>query len=418
MKEKLRKHKFSIFFAVVWSLVGFALLTVAALRWFPFVSEARIDPRARPLLFAASLSYLVMSFVLARLRAYPYANRPFVINFVVSAIAAAMFIGLAMARVYFSLSFLLVYVLFTNIWFSAEALLRAKFSLYVLAVIPGGYPVAEGVYQNTRLVLIDHPENLPQAVDGVVVDFHQELASEWLSFVSRCVMEDVPVISTDDFLETQRGTIILENLTTAQSVTFQKASIYQSIKRFLDVLIVVATLPLWLVVMLIAALCVKFESPGPAFFTQQRTGRRGRPFTLYKIRSMRTDSEKHGAVFAAKGDARVTRVGAFIRKFRIDELPQFINILKGDMSLIGPRPEQAKFATEFERSIPYFSLRHIVRPGISGWAQVTQGYAASTDETAIKLSHDLYYVKHLSFVLDFLITIRTIGTILTGFGSR
>lgn len=418
MKEKLRKHKFSIFFAIVWSLGGFLLLSFAAVRWFPFIDEAEVDQRARPLLFAATGAYLVISFVLARLRTYPYANRPYVINFVVSAVAAIMFIALAMARVYFSLSFLLLYVLFTNVWFSLEAWLRSRFSLYVLAVVPGGYPVAEGVYQNTQLVLIDHPENLPHGVDGVVVDFHQELSPGWLAFVSRCVMEDVPVISTDDFLETQRGTIILENLTTAQSVTFQKASIYQSIKRLCDILIVICTLPLWFTLMLVTAVCVKLESPGPAFFTQQRIGRRGKAFTIYKIRSMRTDSEKDGAAFASKGDARVTRVGAFIRKFRIDELPQFVNILKGDMSLIGPRPEQGKFVEEFEKTIPYFSLRHIVRPGISGWAQVTQGYAAGTDEAAIKLSHDLYYVKHLSFVLDFLITIRTMATILTGFGSR
>lgn len=418
MKEKLRKHKFSIFFALVWGLAGFVLLSYAAARWFPFIEEAMIEPRARPLLASATVAYMVMSLVLARLRSYPYANRPFVVNFVVTALSAAMFFALAVARVYFSLSFLLLYVAFTNIWFSLEAQLRARFSLYVLAVVPGGYPVAEGIYQNTRLVLIDHPENLPQDVDGVVVDFHQELSAEWLAFVSRCVMEDVPVISTDDFLETQRGTIILENLTTAQSVSFQKASIYQSIKRILDVLIVVVTLPLWLAILIVTAVIVKLESPGPVIFKQQRVGRRGKTFTLYKVRSMRTDSEKQGAAFASKGDARVTRVGAFIRKFRIDEIPQFFNIIRGDMSLIGPRPEQAKFVQDFDRSIPYFSLRHIVRPGISGWAQVTQGYAASTDETAIKLSHDLYYVKHLSFVLDFLITIRTIGTILTGFGSR
>jgi lipopolysaccharide/colanic/teichoic acid biosynthesis glycosyltransferase len=418
MKEKLRKHKFSIFFAVVWSFAGFALLSSAAVSWFPFIENSLVAPKAVPLLIAASAAYIVISFVLSWLRSFPYANRPYIVNFVATVASVVMFIALATARVYFSLSFLLLYVIFTNLWFLGEALLRSRFSLYVLAVIPGGYPIAEGVYQNTRLVLIDHPENLPQDVDGVVVDFHQELSAEWLAFVSRCVMEDVPVISTDDFLETQRGTIILENLTTAQSVTFQKASIYQSIKRLLDILIVIGSLPVWLAIFLITAICVKLESPGPLIFSQRRVGRRGKPFTVYKIRSMRTDAEKEGAAFAAKGDARVTRVGAFIRKYRIDEIPQFFNILRGDMSLIGPRPEQAKFVAEFEKSIPYFSLRHIVRPGISGWAQVTQGYAAGTDAAAIKLSHDLYYVKHLSFVLDFLIVIKTIATILTGFGSR
>ena len=402
----------------MWSVLGFFLLVLAALNWFPFIQTERLIRRAIPLLAAANAAYFLMSIILARLRTFPYANKPFVINFVATVISALMFMALASARVYFSLSFLLLYFVFTNIWFSLEAMLRLHFSLYTLAVVRGGYPIEGRTFQNIRLVPFDNPETFPEGVDGVVVDFRQELSKDWLEFVTRCVMEDIPVISSDDFLETQTGTIILENLTTAHSVSFQKASIYLIVKRFMDILLVLLFSPLWILIFLITAALVKLESPGPLIFSQKRVGRRGKAFTIYKIRSMRTDSEKNGAAFASKSDMRVTKVGTFIRKFRIDEFPQFINILKGDMSLIGPRPEQLAFVENFKREIPYYQLRHMVRPGISGWAQITQGYASGAHETSIKLSHDLYYVKHQSFVLDFLIGIRTVATILTGFGSR
>ena len=133
---------------------------------------------------------------------------------------------------------------------------------------------------------------------------------------------------------------------------------------------------------------------------------------------MTQDSEKDGAKMASVGDMRVTRVGKFIRKVRIDELPQFFNILKGDMSLIGPRPEQKVFVDDFEDKIPFYNYRHIVKPGISGWAQVMHGYAANADETQVKVEYDFYYIKHFSFTLDVLIFFKTIKTMLTGFGAR
>ena len=133
---------------------------------------------------------------------------------------------------------------------------------------------------------------------------------------------------------------------------------------------------------------------------------------------MGKDSEKHGAQMATTNDMRVTRVGKFIRKTRIDELPQFFNVLKGDMSLIGPRPEQKVFVDQFEQEIPFYNYRHIVKPGITGWAQVTHGYAGDADETRVKIEHDFYYIKHISFSLDILIVFKTIKTMLTGFGAR
>ena len=170
--------------------------------------------------------------------------------------------------------------------------------------------------------------------------------------------------------------------------------------------------------MLLTAIAIRLESAGSVLFVQNRVGQGGREFKIYKFRSMRTDSEQNGAQLAQVGDSRITRVGSFIRKTRLDELPQFFNILKGDMSLIGPRPEQKVFVEQFEKSIPFYQYRHIVKPGLSGWAQVTQGYAGNTDETQVKIEHDFYYIKHFSFSLDVLIMFKTVKIILTGFGAR
>lgn len=139
---------------------------------------------------------------------------------------------------------------------------------------------------------------------------------------------------------------------------------------------------------------------------------------MYKFRSMRMDAEANGAAFAAQGDPRITRLGKILRKYRFDELPQFWNVLRGDMSLIGPRPEQLKFVEEFQSEIFDYSLRHLVRPGITGWAQVHQGYCASVNDTKKKLRYDLFYIKNISWKLDLIILVRTVKTILTGFGYR
>jgi len=418
LKERLRKHSLSKLFAALWSAAGAAVLAWISVTEFPFVSDGRILDAAIPIVAGSAIAYATLSLALARLRVHPTATNPLIVNFTATAFGLLLFMSLAAARVYFSLGFLTVYILFTNLWFTIEFFLRRRLGLYTFAVVPGGYDLFGQPFPNCRLVPLASPDFLPEDLDGVIVDFEQVLPERWLAFVSRCVMEGIPVISTEDFLEAESGVILLDHLTTARTLAFQKGQIYILFKRMIDTLVIVASSPVWIPVVLLAMLGIRLESPGRALYSQMRVGRRGKPFRIYKIRSMRQDAEKHGAAFAAKGDARVTRLGAFLRKTRIDELPQFWNVLKGDMSLIGPRPEQVPFVQEFERTIPYYQLRHIVRPGITGWAQVTRGYAANHSETAEKLAADLYYVKRISFTLDFLITVKTLWTMLTGFGSR
>jgi exopolysaccharide biosynthesis polyprenyl glycosylphosphotransferase len=188
-------------------------------------------------------------------------------------------------------------------------------------------------------------------------------------------------------------------------------------KRLVDVMVVLSTAPGWLPLGVLVALAIKLDGPGPAIFSQWRSGKYGRPFKIYKFRTMVVQAESK-AQFAQLNDKRITRLGHFLRKSRLDEIPQLVNVLLGHMSLIGPRPEQASFVSQFATDIPSYPYRHLVRPGITGWAQVMQGYAANTEETTVKLSYDLYYVSHYSLALDLLIAVKTVKTMFTGFGAR
>ena len=189
-------------------------------------------------------------------------------------------------------------------------------------------------------------------------------------------------------------------------------------KRIFDVVFSLTLLILTLPILLFSALCIRLESRGPVFYTQKRVGLGGREFTVYKLRSMRPDAEKDGAMWAAEKDPRITRVGRFIRKTRIDELPQLVNVLKGDMSVIGPRPERMEFVRQLEEKLPYYSIRHTVKPGITGWAQVCYPYGASVEDAHYKLEYDLYYIKNLSLLLEAKIILKTIGVVLIPSGAR
>jgi exopolysaccharide biosynthesis polyprenyl glycosylphosphotransferase len=192
----------------------------------------------------------------------------------------------------------------------------------------------------------------------------------------------------------------------------------QKVKRLIDfavsALLLLGTMP----VMVLSALAIRLDSPGPVFFKQERVGKNGLVFVLWKFRSMRQNAEENGAVWAEKVDPRVTRVGKWIRLLRIDEIPQLYNVFRGEMSLIGPRPERPEFIQELEKQIPYYGIRHSVRPGITGWAQVNYRYGASVEDALRKLEYDLYYIKKMSLLLDFKIILKTIGVVLFGQGAR
>ncbi|MEO5597752.1 MAG: exopolysaccharide biosynthesis polyprenyl glycosylphosphotransferase, partial [Novosphingobium sp.] len=189
-------------------------------------------------------------------------------------------------------------------------------------------------------------------------------------------------------------------------------------KRMFDVIASALLLTLTLPLIGLFALIVKLDSKGPAFFRQTRVGLFGVPFSVIKLRSMRTDAEADGAQWASKDDPRTTRVGRFIRKVRIDELPQTWSVLKGEMSFVGPRPERPEFVSELEEHMPYYAERHMVKPGITGWAQINYPYGASIEDSRHKLEYDLYYAKNYTPFLDLLILLQTLRVVLWHEGAR
>ncbi len=199
---------------------------------------------------------------------------------------------------------------------------------------------------------------------------------------------------------------------------FHVTRLTERTKRVLDIFISLFGLLASLPITLLAALVIKFESPGPVFYRQQRVGRHGDLFEVIKFRSMCQDAEKEGAVWASQEDSRVTKFGAILRKTRIDEIPQMYNVLRGDMSFVGPRPERPVFVRQLVKTIPFYSIRHVVKPGITGWAQVCYPYGASEEDALRKLEYDLFYLKNLSLSFDLFIIFQTVKIVLFQRGAR
>ena len=198
---------------------------------------------------------------------------------------------------------------------------------------------------------------------------------------------------------------------------FCPSKVHLACKRVLDIILSLLLLACAAPVMALVAIIIKLETPGPAIFSQERVGLLGKRFTVYKFRSMRQDAErKTGPTWAKENDDRITRAGRFIRKSRLDELPQVWNVLRGDMSFIGPRPERPYFVDLLKSKIRYYDLRHYVKPGITGWAQVMYPYGASVEDAYRELQYDLYYTKNISLQLDVLILLKTIKVVLSGQG--
>lgn len=253
--------------------------------------------------------------------------------------------------------------------------------------------------------------------DGLMLDRGATADPERTRLLARYKLSHVRLYSVERVGEMLTGRVGLAHIDEHFLDDHAAHYFYGYIKRLIDVAAVLCLAPVALPLGMLVALAIRLDSPGPALFRQTRVGLLGRSFTMLKFRSMEAAPEDV-ARFASRRDPRVTRVGRVIRKYRLDEIPQLWNVLIGDMSLIGPRPEQVPLVERFADTIPYYPYRHLVRPGLSGWAQVQQGYAGTHEETVTKLSYDLYYVKHCSFALDLLVAVKTVRILLTGYGAR
>ena len=237
-----------------------------------------------------------------------------------------------------------------------------------------------------------------------------------------CKLQGVAVEEGATFYEQACRKIMLENLRPSWLVFSQGFSIslpLRFLKRLADILLAILGLILVAPLMMIVALVIKLDSRGPVFYRQQRVGQQGKLFTLTKFRSMRNDAEAvTGPIFADKHDLRITRVGRVLRTIRVDELPQLLNVLRGEMSFVGPRPERPFFVEQFAKDIPYYTQRLSVRPGLTGWAQVCYPYGATLEDAVEKLRLDLYYVKNMSLFLDLCIMLKTFQIVVCGKGAR
>jgi len=363
------------------------------------------------------LAYLAAVGLVTRLARFPRVEGMGLVALGVSIAFLLVVTIVALGRLYYSRSFLLTAYLFSLFWLALGLYLFSRSRATRLGVVPGG--MASEVLRLNGIEWV--PLGLSKTaheVDGIVVDLHQKLSPDWVRYLANYSLRGIPVYHAAVAYEALTGRLSLEHISEGAAESFRLPPVYPAVKRAIDVVLVLLSAPAVAPVIFFAAIWIKLDSPGPVLFVQERMGQGGRSFRMVKLRTMRADAERDGAMFARDGDSRVTSIGRWLRKFRIDELPQFWNVLKGEMSLIGPRPEQVPFARRFADEIPYYSYRHLVKPGITGWAQVTHGYAAGKDETRKKLEYDLYYVKHFSFWLDLLIFLKTIRTIFTGFGAR
>ena len=279
---------------------------------------------------------------------------------------------------------------------------------------PNGIPVFRNLKE------IDHLLKKHQ-IDRIVVALDDRRGATPVQELLNYKLHGVAIEGGITFYENLTAKVIAERVDPSWiifSAGFSVSRVQLFFKRVLDIVAALILLILALPVMVVTALVIVFESPGPVFYRQERVGMGRRSFEVVKFRSMVKDAEKNGAVWATANDARVTRFGTFIRKVRIDELPQLFNVLRGEMSLVGPRPERPVFVEKLKESIPFYDIRHEIRPGVTGWAQICYPYGASEEDALRKLEYDLYYLKHMSVILDIVVIFRTVKTVLFAKGGR
>ncbi|WP_283786875.1 sugar transferase [Bermanella sp. WJH001] len=387
----------------------------------PFTNEA-LTPNLINSLIACAFAYSISCYSLYKLSNFPGASTLLNLPSVLLIVIAANAIIFTSFRLEYSRTMLTIGAVLLPIAIALQhKLISNKNKNHLYLVTPFGcyQNILNNKENHYKLLTTPSIEELDvDQVSGIIFNQHEKLPNEWQQLLARAANLEIPIYDISQVYESLNGKSPLEYLPEPTNNSLKPHWLYRGTKRILESLLIITSSPVWLPLVLLFAIAIKLESKGPAFFIQRRVGQGGKEFNMIKLRSMCQDSEANGAQFAGEDDPRITRIGKFIRKVRIDEIPQFINVLKGEMALIGPRPEQQAFVKEFEQKIPLYTYRHVVKPGITGWAQVTHGYADDEDSTKEKLAHDFYYVKNLSLWLDIVVIVKTIKTMVSGFGAR
>jgi lipopolysaccharide/colanic/teichoic acid biosynthesis glycosyltransferase len=403
-------------------VLGLALLVALALPeavhshvkgWGIWFEQVAVTPEPSFLMVAIAIFAGHVS--LARLGVLPLVSaRSLIVPTFLMTFGASMLVFLAaqvpIGRYHVWTSFVLVVA-----WYFLVSILRGRYLRPRMAMIGMSEDFAASLPGNVDWEILERPR-LSRRVSGVVIDPHADLSLEWSRFITDLVLAGVPVYHRSQIEEGLTGKVRFHHHADNDFGSLLPSLAYLKLKRLLDLAGCAILLPLFLPVIAIACLLIRLESPGHPIFRQLRMGHRGRPFICFKLRTMRNDVE--GPSYTLDRDPRITTLGRYLRKWRVDELPQIFNVLKGEMSWIGPRPEAIDLARHYARHVPFYDYRHAVRPGITGWAAVHQGNVAEVQAATEKLEYDFFYIRNFSPSLDFLIVLKTLHTIWSGFGSR
>ncbi len=371
--------------------------------------------------FGGSLVATILSIaVLRRLREYPgvaVARSILPVVAIMFGLLVGVIAGLRLEYGNKLLLFCFVGVLISRF---AVTAMRSRRRGLIYYVVPGGRVGVLGDLKSTALFTLDAPSfaGLPDC--AIVADLHADLGDKWERFIADSAISGRPVYHYKHVWESETGKVQIDHLSENAFGALVPSFAYQKIKRSVDLIVAILALPIVLPILGVCAIAIKRDSPGPVFFRQRRMGFQGRAFEVFKLRSMRVghNGEDRRLSVTQSEDKRVTKVGFFLRRTRLDELPQIINIFRGEMSWIGPRPEAISLSEWYEAEIPFYRYRHIVRPGITGWAQVNQGHVAEVGEVHEKLNYDFFYIKNLSYWLDIIVALKTIKVVFSGFGAK
>ncbi|MEP3266527.1 MAG: sugar transferase [Hyphomicrobiales bacterium] len=383
------------------------------------------SPNIKSTVIALMVAILLGYFATRRLTNYPgvravsYVLVSYTFTFAI-VISIFFILRLDYSRYLFVSSYLLCIFWFSVVHFSSRRALKTK-----LTLIKGGNWEELGKVNLVDWTILESTEQYQKNMGAIVVDLRHEHDKKWEEFIADRVVEGIPVYHSKQIQEMLTGKVSIEHLSENNFGSLLPNVFYVKVKFVIDWLLAIIALPFLLIICAGVAMIMQIVSPGAVFFRQTRLGYRGKPFNVIKFRTMKNNDKSEdepkadrALAMTKNNDPRITTFGLILRKYRIDELPQIFNILKGEMSWIGPRPEAIALSEWYQEELPYYKYRHILRPGISGWAQVNQGHVATPDLVLEKLHYDFFYIKHFSAWLDLLIVLKTIRTILTGSGSK
>jgi lipopolysaccharide/colanic/teichoic acid biosynthesis glycosyltransferase len=334
-------------------------------------------------------------------------------------VVSVFFLGrIEYSRYLFVLTFFLDVIFLYATYFIAQRRIGIT-----VGMVPGGEIGQLDDIKRIQWVPLHTPDSDISRLSAVVADLRTDLSDEWERRLADYALSGLPVYHSKHLRESLTGRVELEHLSENSFGTLSPVSAYMTIKHALDWLAALAAMIVLMPLFVILCIVIRLDSAGSPIFRQRRIGYSGQPFVVWKFRTMTKREEAAGndlrrAAMTTSGDQRITRIGRFLRTSRLDELPQIVNVLKREMSWIGPRPEAEVLSQWYEAEIPFYRYRHIVRPGITGWAQVSQGHVADVADVRAKLHYDFYYIKNFSPWIDLLICARTVRTMLTGFGAR